>query len=157
MRSILLLPILWLAIACAPSANDSLVSAREALASGDTAAALGAADAGLAAGAEGVTAWGLQLVRLEALAREGRSDDTLAQLDALASERPEQMTPDQYSATADQLRAAGEGASAAQALDLGLKRFPGDAALNAQIEAVKKAAASGSDELEMLRSLGYIE
>lgn len=157
MRPTVLLVVLWLATACSPSASDSLVSAREALASGDTAAALEAADAGLAAGAEGVTAWGLQLVRLEALAREGRGDATLAQLDALASERPEQITADQYAATADQLRAAGDGASAAQALDLGLQRFPDDADLIAQIEAVKKSAAAGSDELEMLRSLGYIE
>jgi len=143
--------------ACQESARDSLGSAREALAGGDPAAALAAAEAGLAAGADEVTAWGLELVKLEALAREGRGDAALAQLAALAAQRPEQVPAEQYAATADQLRAAGQGAVAAQALDQGLQRFPDDAQLGAQIEAVKQAADPGSEELEALRSLGYIE
>jgi hypothetical protein len=35
-------------------------------------------------------------------------------------------------------------------------RFPDDTELLAQIEAAKAAPAPGSDELEMLRSLGYV-
>ena len=41
--------------------------------------------------------------------------------------------------------------------DLGLKRFPDDAALLAQIEAVKAAPEPGSEERKMLESLGYID
>jgi len=104
-----------------------------------------------------VTGWGLELVKLEALARAGRGDDALAQLEKLAQQRPEQVPADQYAATADQLRAAEQGAAAIQALDLGLQRFPEDAQLLAQIEAAKSAPAPGSEELEMLRSLGYVE
>ena len=44
-----------------------------------------------------------------------------------------------------------------QVLDLGLQRFPEDATLIALIEEAKTAPAAGSDELEMLRSLGYVE
>ena len=44
-----------------------------------------------------------------------------------------------------------------QVLDLGLKRFPGDATLERLIEEAKTAPDAGSDELEMLRSLGYVE
>jgi hypothetical protein len=66
------------------------------------------------------------------------------------------MRADQFAVTADQLRAAGQGAAAIQALDQGLKRFPDDPALLAQIEQAKKASAPGSEELERLRSLGYL-
>ena len=41
-------------------------------------------DLGLAGDADEVTGWGLELVKLEALAREGLGDDTLAQLEKLA-------------------------------------------------------------------------
>jgi len=104
-----------------------------------------------------VTAWGLELVKLEALARDGQGDEALAQIDALANARPQNMPATQYSATADQLKSAGQGAAAIQVLDLGLQRFPEDATLIALIEEAKTAPAAGSDELEMLRSLGYVE
>lgn len=152
----LLLCVLALA-ACAESARDSLGEAQTALAESRYADAVAAADAGLAAGADEVTAWGLELVRLEALAREGRGDATVAQIQKLAQVRPEQIPADQYAATADQLRSAEQGAAAIQVLDLGLQRFPEDAALLGQIEEAKKAPAAGSEELEMLRSLGYVE
>ena len=145
-------------VACGgPSARDSLAEAKGALAESRYDDAIAAADAGLAGDADEVTAWGLGLVKLEAFARAGRGDDTVAQLEALAEQRPEQVPADQYAATADQLRAAGAGEAAIQALDAGLRRFPDDADLLAQLEEVKQAAAPGSDELEMLRSLGYVE
>lgn len=142
---------------CAESARDSLGDARQALAESRYDDAIATADAGLAAGGDEVTAWGLELVRLEALARGGRGDDTLVQLEKLAGKRPEQVPPSQYSASADQLRTAEQAAAAIQVLDLGLKRFPEDATLLALIEEAKQAPAAGSDELEMLRSLGYVE
>ena len=42
-------------------------------------------------------------------------------------------------------------------LDAGLKRFPDEPTLVALIEEAKAAPAPGSDELEMLQSLGYIQ
>jgi hypothetical protein len=143
--------------ACADTARDSLTAARTALADGRYEEAITAGDAGLTGGADEVTAWGLELVKLEALARSGRGDETVAQLDRLGGERPQNVPADQYAATADQLRSVDQGAAAIQVLDLGLKRFPEDAALRAQIEAAKTAPAPGSDELKMLQSLGYVE
>jgi hypothetical protein len=67
------------------------------------------------------------------------------------------MPATQYSATADQLRAAGQGAAAIQVLDAGLGRFPEDPMLLGLIEEAKAAPAPGSEELEMLRSLGYVD
>ena len=115
------------------------------------------AETGLQGSPDEGTAWGLELVRLEALARDGRGDDTVAQLEKLAQARPAQVPASQYTATADQLRAAEQAGAAIQVLDLGLKRFPDDASLVAQIEKAKAAPAAGSEELEMLRSLGYVE
>ena len=143
--------------ACAQSARESLDEARQALAESRYADAIVAADTGLSGDADAVTTWGLELVKLEALARDGRGDETLAQINGLAAARPEQMPATQYAATADQLRAAGQGAAAIQVMDAGLKRFPEDQALLDQIEQVKAAPAPGSDELEMLRSLGYVD
>jgi len=143
--------------ACGQTARESLDEARQALAESRYADAIGAADTGLAGDADAVTTWGLELVKLEALARDGRGDETLAQIEKLAAARPEQMPPTQYSATADQLRAADQGAASIVVLDAGLKRFPEDQALLDLIEQAKAAPAPGSDELEMLRSLGYVD
>jgi tetratricopeptide (TPR) repeat protein len=141
---------------CGESAREFLATAKTALADSRYDEAVGAAEAGLAQSPDEVTAWGLELVKLEALARGGQAEDTLAQLEKLAGQRPEQVPADQYAATADQLRSAEQGGAAIQALDLGLKRFPENDQLLAQIEAAKAAPAPGSDELEMLRSLGYV-
>jgi hypothetical protein len=142
---------------CAESAQDSLGEARAALADARYDEALAAAEAGLANPSDEVTAWGLELVKLEALARGGQGEPTLAQLQKLAAERPENVPADQYAAIADQLRGAGAGPEAIAVLDSGLKRFPEDAELLRQIEAAKAAPAAGSEELEMLKTLGYIE
>ena len=143
--------------ACAETPRESLDEALQALAESRYAAAIAAADAGLTGDADAVTAWGLELVKLEALARDGRGDDALVQLEELAALRPEHMPSTQYSATADQLRAAGQGAAAIQVLDAGLGRFPEDPTLMDLIEEAKAAPAPGSEELEMLRSLGYVD
>ena len=148
---------LALLAACGESARDALDSARKALAETHYSEAIAAADAGLSRGPDAATSWGLELVKLEALARSGGGDATVAQLAKLGTAMPEQMKADQYIATADQLRAAGQGGAAVQALDQGLKRFPQDQALLAQIERAKKAPAPGSDELKMLETLGYID
>ncbi len=157
MRPFCLLLIVLAVCACSESARESLGEARAALAESRYADAVVAADDGLGLDADEVTAWGLELVKLEALAREGRGDETLSHLEELAVAQPERVTAAQYSTTADQLRAAGEGGATIQVLDLGLQRFPEDATLLALIEQAKAAPAPGGDELEMLRSLGYIE
>jgi hypothetical protein len=146
-----------LLIACGESARDALEQARKSLAETAYPEAIASADAGLSRSPDKATGWGLELVKLEALARSGSADAAVAQLAKLGTEWPDQMKADQYVATADQLRAAGQGAAAVQALDQGLKRFPQDQALLAQIERAKKAPAPGSDELKMLETLGYID
>jgi len=143
--------------ACAESARDALDQARKALADTDYPNAIAAADTGLARSPDAITSWGLEVVKLEALARSGRGNETLAQLDKLTAAWPDNMLADQFAVTADQLRDAGQGPAAIQVLDQGLKRFPKDEALLAQIEQAKKAPAPGSDELKMLESLGYID
>jgi len=146
-----------LLVACGQTPRDSLAAGRQALADSNYDEALAAADAGLAGEPDPVTAWGLELVKLEALARGGHGDETVAQLEVLATDRPEQMPAAQYAASADQLKAAGQGPAAILVLDLGLKRFPEDATLLALIEEAKQAPAAGSEELDMLRSLGYVD
>ena len=157
MRLFCLLAVALAVCACSQTARESLDQARQALAESRYTDAIASADLGLAGDADPVTAWGLELVRLEALARAGLGDETLAQLERLAESRPEHVTAGQYAATADQLRTAAEGGATIQVLDLGLKRFPEDPTLLDLIEQAKTAPAAGSDELEMLRSLGYIE
>ena len=71
--------------------------------------------------------------------------------------RPESLPATQYSATADQLRAAGDGPGAIQVLDQGLQRFPEDTALASLIDSAKQAPSVDSEELELLRTLGYLE
>ena len=142
--------------ACGQSARDSLDEARKALAATDYPGVISAADAGLAKSPDAITSWGLELVKLEALALSGSGPETLAQLEKLTAGFPDNMRAEQFAVTADQLRGAGQGAAAIQALDQGLKRFPDDPALRAQIEQAKLAPEPGSDELKMLESLGYI-
>ncbi|MDJ0786981.1 MAG: hypothetical protein QNK05_09270 [Myxococcota bacterium] len=146
-----------LALACSASPQGQLADARAALADADYAAAIDAAEAGLAGGPDEVTAWGLELVKLEALARTGEGEAVVALLDRLGSERPNDVPPSQYSATADQLRVAGKGPEAIQVLDLGMKRFPGDDVIAGLIDASAKAPSADGGELDMLRSLGYVE
>jgi len=157
MRLFCLSALAALLVACSESPRESLDAARQALAGSRYGDAVEAADAGLGASPDDLTRWGLELVKLEALAREGLGEETLAQLEKLAGSHPEQVSAGQYSATAGQLRAAGQGPAAIRVLDLGLKRFPEDATLLDLIEQAKAAPAPGSDELEMLRSLGYVE
>ena len=145
-------------VACAASARDALEQARKALAETHYSEAIAAADAGLARKPDPVTSWGLEVVKLEALARSGQGDQTLAQLQNLTDAWPDNMLAGQFAATADQLRAAGQGDAAARALDQGLKRFPQDPDLRAQIEHAKARAGSEPDsaEVERLRTLGYV-
>jgi hypothetical protein len=131
---------------CGRSDLERLADARQELADAAWADAVASARA----------SWGLELVKLEALARAGEADGALEQLGRISRLYPERVPPTQFSATAWQLRAAGQGPAAIQVLDMGLDRFPEDAALRRLIE---DAGSSDVDpaELEMLKSLGYID
>jgi tetratricopeptide (TPR) repeat protein len=150
------LAIVAASLACEKSSHDHLEEARKSLASSAYPEAVAAAQAGLAGEADDVATWGLELVILEAQARAGNGAETKSQLERLASAHPERISATDYSSSAQLLQAAGQKPTAIEILDLGLKRFPDDAVLAKMIE---DSVASGSDpeELEMLRSLGYIE
>ncbi len=147
----------WLVLlaACAPSDHELLADARSALAGSAYADAVAAADSGLARGADPRVAWGLELVKLEAHARAGEAEPTVEQLAKLTRLHPDRIPPTQYSATADQLRTAGQGSAAIQVLDMGLKRFPENATL---ARLIGDAGSGDVDpaEIEMLKSLGYL-
>jgi predicted Zn-dependent protease len=142
--------------ACRPDAHEQLGEARAELAEAAYDDAIGAAEAGLRSAPDARTAWGLELVKLEAHARSGRGEQAIAQLEKIASLQPDPLPPTQYAATADQLRAAGDGAAAIQVLDLGARRHPDDPTLARLIGASRQGDVDPA-ELEMLRSLGYVE
>jgi len=142
--------------ACGKSSHEYLAEARQDLAAGSYADAVAAAESGLAGSPDDVTAWGLEIVILEAHARAGSGAATKAQLLELAGSYEVRISATDYSSTAQLLQAADEKAVAIEVLDLGIKRFPEDAMLTKMIA---DSVATGGDpaELEMLRSLGYIE
>lgn len=144
------------ALACGGDPVSRLAEARGHLADADYAEARAAAEAGLAGDPDPRTAWGLELVLLEAQARAGRGEQATALLGALAERHPERVPPSQYAATASQLRSAGDGAAAIQALDLGLRLHPGDALIERLIGDAQSGDVDPA-ELEMLRTLGYVE
>jgi predicted Zn-dependent protease len=150
------LALVGLLCACQKSAHDLLVDARGSLASAEYDDALTAADAGLAASPSKVDGWGLDLVKLEAYARGGSGGKARQQLIALAERYPSQLSATDYSSTAQQLQENGQGPAAIEVLDLGTKRFPNDAMI-AKMIAESVSGGSSPEELEMLRSLGYIE
>lgn len=142
---------------CSQSAADHLVQARSALADASYADAVEAADAGLREpGGDERTTWGLQLVRLEALARSGQAEATKALLADLAARHPERIPTSQYAATADQLDKAGQGPAAIEVLDLGMKQYPNDPMI-AKLIGAQQSGHMDPAELEMLRTLGYVE
>ncbi len=142
--------------ACSKSGHDLLVEARASLASGAYDDAVAAADAGLAATPSKTGAWGLELVKLEAYSRGGNGDGAKQQLIALAGRYSGQLAATDYSSTAQQLKEAGSGTAAIEVLDLGKKQYPDDPLIDKMI-ADSAESGSSPEELEMLRSLGYID
>ena len=142
--------------ACQKSSHDLLLEARSALASADYGQSIAAAEAGLQASPSKMDAWGLELVILEAYARGGNGESAKQQLVNLAGLYPDQLSPNDYSSTAQQLQAADQGPAAIEVLDLGKRRHPDDALIDRMI-ADSVSEESSPEELEMLRSLGYIE
>jgi hypothetical protein len=144
------------------SRQDHLVEARAALADAAYDEAVAAAEAGLSAAAaesqdalDDATSWGLELAKLEALARAGHGEETKAQLAELAELHPNRVEASAYFATAHQLRGAGAGTAAIEVLDMGAILFPYEPVIGRMIE---MSGESGDPaELELLRSLGYVE
>lgn len=151
----ILAPILALA-ACSGGPEAQLEKARRHLAAGAYAEAASAADQGLAAGAKGALAWRLELAALEGQARSGRGVEVAARLDRLAgSTWAAQLTGPLYVQTAGQLGDAGDAEGAIEVLDRAAQRFPEDPDVE---KAIERLGATGSpDEVERLRSLGYVE
>ncbi len=147
---------------CEMSRQDHLIEARAALADAAYDEAAAAAEAGLRAAAAGpqdalddATSWGLELAKLEAYARAGRGEEAKAQLAQLANLHPNRVEASEYFATAHQLRGAGAGTAAIEVLDMGAILFPYEPVIGRMIE---EAGESGDPaELELLRSLGYVE
>jgi hypothetical protein len=142
--------------ACGGSALEHLQDARQGLSEAAWTDVLAAADAGLRADPDERTSWGLALAQLEAHARLGQGAEALALIGELATQHPDRVPPTQYCATADQLRSAGNGAAAIQVLDLGGRQHPRDPLIGRLIASSQSAGADPA-ELEMLKSLGYIE
>lgn len=145
------------AVSCSSSPASHLQDARQALADAAYSDVIAAADAGLRADPDPRTAWALELAKLEGLARSGRGDEAVALLERLAAAHPDRVGPTQYCATSDQLRGAGSGPAAIQALDLGAKHHPDDAVIAKLIGDSMSGADVNPAELEMLRSLGYVQ
>ncbi len=140
---------------CERAPQEYLADARGNLADTVYDDAIAAAEAGLLASPDDATSWGLELVKLEAHARAGHAEEAKDQLEKLANLHPNRVPASEYSATAYQLKSAGQGATAIEVLDLGASVFPYDPVIGRMIE----QSRTGGDpkELEMLRSLGYVE
>jgi hypothetical protein len=147
---------------CEISRQDHLIEARAALADAAYDDAIAAAEAGLRAPAAGsqealddAASWGLELVKLEAHARAGNGEEAKQQLTELVNLHPNRVVASEYFATAHQLRGAGAGTAAIEVLDMGVILFPYEPVIGRMIE---EAGDSGDPaELELLRSLGYVE
>lgn len=146
---------LLLALACGASAESHLESALKNLQSGQYDPAINDAAQGLQASPDDKTAWGLQLVVLEAYARSGKAAETNAKLEELATKHPDRVTPALYVEKADQLKGAGKAAEAIDTLHAADTRFPDDKAIDDAL--AKSSVEADPAAMERLKSLGYIQ
>jgi predicted Zn-dependent protease len=147
--------ILLLALGCGMSAEDHLEAAQKNLDGGQFDPAIDEASEGLKSSPDDKTAWGLELVILEADARSGKAPETKAKLEELEKAHPDRLNPSLYSGSAQQLKDAGKSTEAIEVLDAGHKRFPDDPTINRAIEDAKQQTDPAA--IEKLKSLGYIE
>jgi hypothetical protein len=155
MPRLAVLALLLTLASCGAGPEEQLEKARGHLAQGAYAEATAAASQGLAAGAAGPTAWRLELAALEGEARGGKTADVLARLGRIGEAWPAQVTGSLYLQTAGQVKEAGDAAGAISVLDAGAKRFPEDPDI---AQAIAQSKATGTaEEIERLRSLGYVE
>ncbi len=154
LRSLALASLLSLTACSGASPDAQIQTAQDAIASGDYDKAVAAADEGLGMSPDAKARWRLEFAKLEALARKGDGKATLGAIEALAAAEGTTVKSSHYVSTADQLKGGGDAAGAIAVLDAGLKRWPDDADLTKAIEQSK--ASGGEDELEALKSLGYL-
>ena len=141
---------------CEKAAPEYLAEARKALTEIRYDEAVSAAEAGLGRDPTPTVSWGLELVKLEAHARAGNGAQAKQQIERLDQLFPDRVPATEYTATAHQLQSAGEGVAAIEVLDLGAKRHPYDGLIQWMIARFGSHDADPA-EIEMLRSLGYIE
>lgn len=158
----LLLPLLLLASAACggKSAADLTKDAQGALDGGDAAKAITLVDAALAQDVvkkDAASAWRLEQIKLEALAKTGKGAEVNTHLERLAGVYPKQVTAALYRALADKARAAGDTSGAIDILASGDQRFPEEhASFTAAIDALKAAGNLDPAEVERLKALGYL-
>jgi hypothetical protein len=142
------------------SAADFQNEARAALDAGEAARAVAVADEGLAVPAvkaDAASAWRLEQIRVDALAKGGKGADVKATLERLAAAYPQQVNAAMYRALADRLKAAGDTNGAIDVLAAGDKRFPAESASFVEaIEALKSAGNLDPATVERLKALGYL-
>jgi hypothetical protein len=151
MRALLLLAFL---AACGGASTAKLDEARSSLGAGQFDAAIASAEAMIATAEHVNHKIQAHQVLVEARARKGDATGALAAIDAIYALNQGITPPSLYLATADQLKAAGNGAGAITLLDAGLKRHADDPSLKAAIEKAKSEADSQS--MDMLKTLGYL-
>ncbi len=147
---------LVLLVACQKSSQEHLANARDQLAKGAYSQAIEAAGSGLAANPEKATAWGLELVALEAYARGGQGAEAVSQIEIMAERFPAQLTATEYASTTQQLREAEQGAAAIQVLDMAANRYPDDLTIKEMVKDSVKCDVS-PEELKQLEALGYLD
>jgi len=159
----LLLTVLLTACGAGGSLDDDIAGLQASLDAKDFAAVVSGADAVLdrckADGADASRSWRVESMRIKALARSGQGTETAEKLEAAADAYEGKVSAKLYAQMGNYCMEADDNSGAIAVLDVGMKRFPDNAAaLNAQIDALKaKAAASGDSEtLKQLEQLGYL-
>jgi hypothetical protein len=103
------------------------------------------------------TAWNLERVRLEALARQGRHAEVLTGLTTASVAYPDGVKADFYAKLARELADAGKPVESLELVEVGKKKFPDKATAFDGLIKELKSKASGDDALTAkLKQLGYL-
>ncbi|MBM4392225.1 MAG: hypothetical protein FJ090_13980 [Deltaproteobacteria bacterium] len=139
------------------TAADWRTEAQAALDAGDHGKAITSVDEGLkVAAGDKAAAWGLETVRLHALAKVGKGAETSKELERLEKDFGTQLTAALFRQLADEAKAANDSTGAIDLLAAGDKKFPDDPSFKASIDAIKGAEGVSPEEVERLKALGYL-
>ncbi|MBN1334513.1 MAG: hypothetical protein JXB39_00975 [Deltaproteobacteria bacterium] len=143
---------------CSPDASALQEAAQAALDHRDFETAIAKSDAGIsAAGQDRAATWRLEQIRLEALARAGRSTDVRATFERLVATYAAQVDASLYVTAATWLREAGDTQGAVDLLLVGDTRCPAEhERFQAAITEMSQKQELAPAEVERLRSLGYL-
>lgn len=161
MRSPAILLLVALALGCGGrSAADYEKEARAALDGGDPAKAIQVVGEGLAQDAvkrDAASAWRLEQLRLDALAKSGKGADVARELARLATTYPSQVSASLYRSLADKTKQAGDVSGAIDVLTAGDQRFPAEhASFVEAIDALKADGGLDPAQVQRLKALGYL-